>query len=274
MIVWLISYPRSGNTFTRILTEKVFDLKDSYTIHHQDTTDRALVDVFGREYLKNDDYINLARDSKEIFFVKTHDLPDMKIDVDKDKFIYIVRDGRSSVASYRHFLNDFSKQNKSMKDIILGNVGFGGWGNHVRQWENNFNEINSIVLKYEDITTKPMEMAKIMGNFVGMKIHEAKIPTFEELHKQRPKFFRSGNNEKWREEFSEIDLIQFWLMNFDVMKKYSYGEDIYTDINLVGSVEENNSSTMKILDKLVNISFFSSPFKKYLKYKELAKSYR
>lgn len=92
--------------------------------------------------LKNDNYIVLARKSEEIFFVKTHDLPDAKIDIAKDKFIYIVRDGRSSVTSYRHFLNDFAKQNKSMKEIILGNVGFGGWGNHVREWESKFNETN------------------------------------------------------------------------------------------------------------------------------------
>lgn len=130
-----------------------------------------------------------------------------------------------------------------------------------------------IVLKYEDITSKPMEMAKVMGNFLGMKVHEAKIPTFEELHKQRPKIFRSGNNEKWRDEFTEVDLIQFWLMNFDVMKKYSYGEDITEDINISDISNIENNPIIQMIQQLTKVSFFKSPVQKLRIYKKLIAYY-
>lgn len=273
MIAWLISYPRSGNTFTRILVEKVFQLENSYTVHYQDTTDRALVDVFGKEYLKNDKYLELARNSKHIYFVKTHDLPDNKIDLEKDKFLYIIRDGRSSIASYHHFLKDFSKQKKTVQEIILGKVAYGSWSQHVSEWIKNFNDNNSIVLKYEDIISNPMKIATSIGNFVGLNVHKVDIPTFKQLHEQRPQFFRSGNNEKWRQEFSEIDLIHFWLLNFDIMKKYGYSPEITEQINF----DKNVNSTSKIISSLSELSkipFKYSPIKKYIKYKELLKYYQ
>lgn len=260
MIIWLVSYPRSGNSFTRILMEKVFQLEDTYTIHYNDMTDRALVDVFGRKYLENDKYIELARKSEKKYFVKTHDLPDEKVDPN-DRFIYIIRDGRNSTVSYQHFMNDFTSQDKSVEDIVLGNVLYGSWHKHVSEWEKCFNITNSLILKFENIVSNPIESAETISQFVSMAIYKATIPTFNELHKRKPKFFRKGKSNSWEESYSAYEYFLFWVRSYKQMVKYGYIDNmpkmltdspqLFKELSQhIKELSQHNSSLMGKLSKL------------------------
>src|SRR5437588_2989811 len=104
MIVWLASYPRSGNSLLQNILMVSFGLQ----IHVKDplfSTDSGN-DKLGEighvdEYL-DPQRLNEAAVSDHTYYIKTHDPPQ-----DHAKAIYIVRDGRSAIVSYPHFLKDF-----------------------------------------------------------------------------------------------------------------------------------------------------------------------
>ncbi|HMJ91237.1 MAG TPA: hypothetical protein VK530_15560, partial [Candidatus Acidoferrum sp.] len=90
MIVWLASYPRSGNTFFRIVLHHVYNLKTFSVYNDPELEKIGVAEVVGHETMPAS--LDELRSSSEVFFVKTHELP-----ADKDPAIYIVRDGRDAL---------------------------------------------------------------------------------------------------------------------------------------------------------------------------------
>src|SRR6266480_3811351 len=142
MIVWLASYPRSGNTFFRILLHHICEYQ-TYSIYD----DPVLRELGAEETVGQPDKpvdLDALRSSSEVHFVKTHELRN-----DEQRAIYIVRDGRDAVVSHARFLADFqAKRNpvnavlsrlmpkyyfrKLLVDLITRPRG--GWTDHVRSW--------------------------------------------------------------------------------------------------------------------------------------------
>src|SRR6476620_3314267 len=107
MLIWLASYPRSGNTFVRAVLNDVFGIKARTLTGIGD--DRVFSSRLGvvvavgplQSATRGVDFIDKARRSQEIYFLKTHE-PQLT----DDPAIYIVRDGRSAVVSYFNFMNE------------------------------------------------------------------------------------------------------------------------------------------------------------------------
>src|SRR5438270_5605135 len=99
--VWIASYPRSGNTFLRIILERVFSLP-SYSVYyseggkHRDASAEALQDAPRLPA----DWKSRVTDSVTAppVMIKTHDLP-----ADSGPAIFIARDGRAAIHSYYHY---------------------------------------------------------------------------------------------------------------------------------------------------------------------------
>ena len=92
MIIWLASYPRSGNTYFRVLLNTIFGVK-TYSIHndtHDIAADQSTVEIVGHEHLPEDFDLDRARLSNSIYVIKTHAPPQNETDM----AIYLVRDGR------------------------------------------------------------------------------------------------------------------------------------------------------------------------------------
>ena len=108
MIIWLASYPRSGNSLSQVFLKGSFGLQ-TYQAHP------PLAVAHFAEYLDAES-LSEAAAASQTYFVKTHDPPP-----DRAKAIYIVRDGRSAVISYFHFLQHFASEHKfSVEDVIMG----------------------------------------------------------------------------------------------------------------------------------------------------------
>ena len=108
MIIWLASYPRSGNTFLRIILNNVFNVK-TYSIYDDELdigSDEQTSDVVGHRFLPENFSISEAREKEERYYIKTHDLPD-DLDNKKDKVIYLIRDGRESSLSLTRYLINY-----------------------------------------------------------------------------------------------------------------------------------------------------------------------
>lgn len=116
MIVWLASYPRSGNTFSRIVLNAVWDLPTYTTYQTADaltydkgagnlTGNRPLSDLWPEGKPPTDWHGFLAElDSREeVYFIKTHLGPNGLGPHRRDKTILLVRHGLDAYVSFANY---------------------------------------------------------------------------------------------------------------------------------------------------------------------------
>lgn len=225
MITWIASYPRSGNTGLRTILWRAFGIH-THSIYDDpgDIGSRAsLRDAVGHTNhgFDPEQFYAVASSSSEKFFVKTHDAPR-----DDAKAIYIIRDGRSSSVSFFHYLKSFQVScwgEKLLTDVIIGDCPFGSWSSHYESWS-PLKRPNTLLLRYDDLANNPLQVAKYLAEFIEEPIINTALPTFEELHKTDPNFFRVGSDSANIAEFESdkhaADL--FWFLHGDLMFELNY----------------------------------------------------
>jgi Sulfotransferase domain len=227
MIVWLASYPRSGNTFFRVLLKQWCGMTTYSVYDDPDLVEMGAGDTVGHAVLP--DSIEELRESSETFFVKTHELPS-----DDSHALYLVRDGRDAIVSHARYIvenwasdhlpkeGDFTAV---LKEVIRADDGnwhkhFGGWGNHVMAWARR---PNTQVARFEDLIDDPITTTKRVLNPFGISMEsDTGVPTFEELHEKWPKFFRKGQTGSWRQEMPWTVHRLFWKHHAEAMRLLGY----------------------------------------------------
>ena len=209
MIIWLASYPKSGNTWIRsFLCAYLFlDLnKESFSFdelrHIPSFPSKKLFNAHGVDpknlqevaetWIKVQRKINL---NKKINFLKTHNASgnyNKHYFTDKDNTlgaIYIVRDPRDVLVSYSRYIKKNIRE--TLKLISSDNhIGFledyegvegeirGSWSQHYNSWK-NFNIKETIIIKYEDLIEDPFENFLKVINYLNklfkLKVDEEKI---------------------------------------------------------------------------------------------------
>ena len=206
-IIWISSYPKSGNTFLRAMLSAFFYSKDG---------------IFKQDYLKNiaefpRDFFNLKSSNnflneikeyekiqkkisstdKEIIFLKTH-LANLTINkifptINKDYSmcsIYIVRDPRNVILSLKNHYNldikeclNFLMNDKNFicmknKDLSKGYTLILDWASNYLSWKNQKN-INTIFIKFEDLVLDQEKtfiyILNKLKKFMNLNIDKKKI---------------------------------------------------------------------------------------------------
>ena len=208
MIIWVASYPKSGNTWVRSIISSLIYTKDGIfdfpSIKKIDQyPQRRFLEHFTQDYnniheikkhwITSQERINL--DTKIKFF-KTHHL-NCKVDnypfTNKEctrATIYIVRDPRNLIDSIsNHFGKSIEESKKFLltskilspgKEIELrgGNVitYLGSWKEHYKFWTKN-NE-NLLIIRYEDLVKNIHheidKIVKFLRNFINFEISDTK----------------------------------------------------------------------------------------------------
>jgi len=222
MIIWLASYPKSGNTFLRSLLASYFYsedgtfefemLKNIKQFPINEIFDKIGVDIndkylVAKNYIKTQEEINK---SKKLIFLKTHssfckmynkfNFSDLKNSLG---VIYIVRDPRNVVTSFAHH-NSKSIENTVellTNDLIIGNekneaeVYLGSWNFNYNSWKIYKNSEKYLLVKYEDLVKNTKNIFIKILKFInelsqnGISIDEKKI---EKVINQT-NFFRMKN---------------------------------------------------------------------------------
>jgi hypothetical protein len=223
MIVWLASYPRSGNTLLRILLKDLFQLS-TYNIYASSSADALYIrQLVGSPVLS----LQQARLAPEKVFFKTHELPE-----DDSPAIYVVRDGRDALVSYAHYVLDYvekvpiEKQSNcfdaTLRNVIV-NPNFGGWSAHIFAWTQR--AVPTATVRYENLIDSPVEQiqrAMLTVEYGLPELHQAQVRSFREMHSNAPAFFRKGKAGSWKEEMS-LELHElFWMHHGDAMNKLGY----------------------------------------------------
>lgn len=237
MIVWLASYPRSGNTFFRML------LYHSYGISTYSVTNDPLFQEIGADKIVGHELLpasleELAID-KEVYFIKTHEFP-----MDGSPAIYVVRDGRDVLVSYARYILSFRRKTgrfyklrkllgienfrRTLKHLIVtGDQFCGRWNDHVLSWTHGREDGITFSIRYEDLIRDPdlwvkraLETFKIRSEYA----RKGKPPSFEILHAKWPMFFRKGKSGAWREEMPNDLHELFWKIHGDAMSAFGYSK--------------------------------------------------
>jgi len=208
MIIWLASYPKSGNTWVRSLLSAYyyskngnfnFELLKNIDVYPQQKYFDVKIDKPG----EINSYWDISQEKiiskKKIKILKTHNSllalngknftkPEHTLGI-----IYIVRDPRNIVTSlknhydldYKQSLDFMLNEKKYIYDIREKNdyADFhflSSWSNHYKSWINN-NLFRRMVIKYEDLENNTYETLKNLITYmnslfqVNEKIDEIKI---------------------------------------------------------------------------------------------------
>ena len=198
MIIWLASYPKSGNTLLRSMLSAYFFSADGIfnfdlLKNIKQFPDHGLfmkvgIDVENeKEVIKN--YINVQetinqKDGNAVRFLKTHSALS---DINGYKFtnlentlgvIYIVRDPRKIIKSYANH-SEISIEESKKRILEISRIG--GKNDptnkttiHAGSWESNYNswkelkKINRyLLIKYEDLVSEPNKIFLKILNFIS-----------------------------------------------------------------------------------------------------------
>lgn len=235
--IFLVSYPRSGNTWMRVLlTELIYD-----------KVIESLADV--EKYIPDIHFNPIKKDvvESEFHVVKSHDPNNPRFKSSNyKKVIYLIRDPRDVVLSHyrysvgRGYDNDFDH---FLLDWVNGRIWPTSWQEHVNSWVGSKDadeRSNMIVIKYEDLKSNTVENIKIITNFIGLIINEEDIllaisnSSLSNMKEKEEQGLRKGeDNEKmlfigngksgdWKNFLSmpQVDLIQKY--SYLPMKKFNY----------------------------------------------------
>ena len=222
MIVWLASYPRSGNTLLRQILRQVFCQETFSRYSEQNNLARfpevaRMVGHVGYEG-EWEHFYEKTMLSVDPCFIKTHEYPP-----DDQKTIYLVRDGRAATVSFFHFLHDLHRHAEvTMASVIEGRTRFGSWSGHLEAWH-PLERPDTLLLQFENVLLDPCDVIDQLAAFTGLAAKSGWTNDLERLRNRFPGFFRDGSNEKNIAELSPDDEKLFWDVHGGWMRRLGYG---------------------------------------------------
>lgn len=221
---WLASYPRSGNTLTRILLDHYFGINAR--------SDYGLPINAANSPLTRP--IHEVRADAKIVAMKTHERRNDKPDVPA---LVVARDGRDAVVSLAHYLKKHHNIPLAFRVLLKRIVNNRGpKDSFARDWSRFYDywcfehPAPTALLRYEDLVPElggnscpPTLLAALRELVPGIEpITDAQPPSFEALHKDKPTFFRRGVIGGWKDELDEDLAEEFWRRNETMMIKLGY----------------------------------------------------
>lgn len=211
MKLWLASYPRSGNTFTRMILNQCFGIR-STSVYEQENASMPEVPWLAER-------IGYAGDAglagTEWIALKTHGYPS-----DDAPAIYVVRDGRAATVSYAHWLKTEGGRSATFDELIRGEIWPGSWTDHFKAWDPE-NRPATLLLRYEDLILDRPGVIQKIEDFLKTKANNPFTITFDELNKLSPTLFRSGHNKKNIDEFRHSERL-FYEHHRQLMQHLGY----------------------------------------------------
>jgi len=230
--VFLVSYPRSGNTWVRFLIANLLKPEGIEIDFHN-------VQEYVPEINRNNDIIESLPSPRVI---KSHALYKSAF----PKVIYLVRDGRDVYVSYFYYRLKQLEEGTSFSEYIRRKDHFPSlWNEHVESWLTwDHAQPNLLLVRYEDLLSKPEVELRKIANFIGIQrsdevisnaVEVSRFDKMREIDQTKGRkynltgtkdFVRKGKAGTWQEEFSRED-IEFFKENAgDLLIRLGYESDL------------------------------------------------
>ncbi|GGL41590.1 sulfotransferase domain-containing protein [Caulobacter rhizosphaerae] len=194
MIVWLASFPRSGNTLLRSVLRGVFGLEtfSKYEPAGSPSMDQRLTDLIGVTKYEGDfgAFSTAAREADDLRIIKTHDGPE-----GLDKAIYVVRDGLVATDSYRHYRTATEGRQVSWLEVLAADRPFDNWSLHLDAWR-PLERPETLLVRYEDLVGAPETEIGRIAAFLGRPALNRWVDPWETVNNIGPNFFRRGKADR------------------------------------------------------------------------------
>lgn len=213
MLIYLASYPRSGNRWSQQILKHYFGLR-FYSVYGVEARTTLLKQFGGglptTSYADNATFLMPAlrqriAASPDIFIVKTHELPFDQF-FTGEQVIHIVRHPGAALWSYLHFLRDVDGVQADLEGIIRGYYGFGSWSVHTQQWLNAGRALGQGYMRYsyEQLHQSEAAVAANLATFLNRPPCQpfGSLPGFEYYHQQSPHLARRGSLDEWQVHFA------------------------------------------------------------------------
>lgn len=236
-IVWLASYPKSGNTWTRIFlanyvfaTETALPINQVHRLGIGDSVTKSYEIVAKGPFDAANHQQSLALRGKvlraivandaDINFVKTHCIRDKAFGIElipaqlTRSAVYIIRNPLDMVVSYaRHFgktPEDAARAIGRADNTTAGGSDsvkqyLGNWSRHVRSWTRT-RDFPVHVMRYEDMLADPQTAFAGLVRNLGLTLDQDRLDrsirfaSFDEVSRQEstePFIERSGNSDRF-----------------------------------------------------------------------------
>jgi Sulfotransferase domain len=213
--VWIVSYPKSGNTWTRFL---IGNLVAGGQVVDWSNIERIVPDI----YLNRDPYLKTLPRPR---YLKSHEgyRPDYR------RVVLIVRDPRDVAVSYYHFARKAkllvdASMDEFMTKFMGGKIDpYGNWGENVGSWLGARRDSeNFVVVRYEDLLEDTEAELVRIADMLGITADEQllrhaaensradRMRELEQAQRSEHKFLRSSRSdipfvrtaksEQWRSE--------------------------------------------------------------------------
>jgi len=229
MLVWVASFPRSGNTFLRIVLHRLYGIRTSVIYDVDGVAERVGADLVG--FTDRPASLEVMRASAGVHFIKTHRRRDADVH-EQDGAICLVRDGRDALVSWARQASesDGRRYEAELHARITrrARIGTGSWGDNVLSWLEP-SASHRPMLRYEELVTAP---AAAVGRVIAVVAPDlvpqvdAVIPSLDELRRTDDLFFRRGHTGTYRDELPDGLHQLFWAQpdNVAAMRLLGYGD--------------------------------------------------
>lgn len=213
-VIWLASYPRSGNTLLRTVLWHCFGLRSASPYPEDLGGNKDLANYIGHldiselEFVGPEQQIRFPGNAMVLF--KTHQLSS-----DDNPAIYVVRDGRAACVS----LYRFYREQITLEAIIAGQHGFGTWANHVAAWK-PWERPNTLLIRYEEMTSNLPYVLERISVFLKRGIVTNQIPDRDTLANLEGRWVRGKSD--WRSSMSDSQLEMFDRINGHMLRQLEY----------------------------------------------------
>lgn len=234
--VFIVSYPKSGNTWTRFLIGNL--------VSPEGASFKNIEEIIPDIYQHTKDELNNIESPRVL---KSHEYFDSRY----RKVIHIIRDPRAVAVSYWHHRIKFREIDEtcSVEDFVdwfvfQGNQ-YGTWSSNTEGWLNaKENNRNILLVRYEDLISQPEEEIQKIASHMDLNVSDEIIKKaidnssfnrMRSLEKEQSKewkplqktrkdmnFVRKGRVDSWKDELTPAAIKKIELHFGKVMRKVGY----------------------------------------------------
>ena len=226
--VFIVSYPRSGNTWVRFLMANLLAPDEKITFRN--------IENYVPSIYKSADTLD-TREGRR--YIKSHN-PCYEL---YPKLIYVYRDGRDALVSYYYYATGKNVFSGTFEDFIFSPFveQFTSWKEHItraREFASKYPD-RILILRYEEMLISTLPALTSISAFLGLACEAQAIAeaatksSFEHLQKVEQEsggetlgkkftFFRTGTSNQWRDHFVPQLYQQFLQQNEQTLRSLGY----------------------------------------------------